>query len=219
MDAWGGLKEGKIPNRNGQLLSQPNINMAQLQLRRLLLAGFFLDVLFNLKMAVIYSSETLGFLQPAWHYNSEDRTLHTHQCEVLKSSDAILCCGAFSDAIRHLYRVSRNSKSVIRNKLRAFLEIDHIYTSEVTFTQNFFKIQQLVRELKGGCPRVLAPLTHKKITDKIYTAVVTFHNKPLNLKVACYSSFTRIQPLVMALVIFCLNAQIYARFPCQNVWL
>jgi hypothetical protein len=40
------MKEGKIPDRNGQILSQPNINMAQLQPRKLL-AGFFLGILFN----------------------------------------------------------------------------------------------------------------------------------------------------------------------------
>jgi hypothetical protein len=46
----GSMKDGKIPNRNEQLLSQPNRNIAELKTRRLVLASFFLGVLFNLEV-------------------------------------------------------------------------------------------------------------------------------------------------------------------------
>jgi hypothetical protein len=40
----------------------------------------------TLKIKVIYSSETSGFLHTTQHYNPEDCTLHSHCCEKLRSN-------------------------------------------------------------------------------------------------------------------------------------
>jgi hypothetical protein len=45
-----------------------------------------------LKVEVIYSSKTLGFLLTTRHYNSEDNSLHSHHCENLKSNIITKIC-------------------------------------------------------------------------------------------------------------------------------
>jgi hypothetical protein len=150
MDTWGGggMKEGKIQDWKGRHLNQPNVIMTQLQPRRLLLVGLFLGVLFNPEDGgdvFLWNGglfPTYMALELRRPYSPYPPLWGTQ----IQRSDSMLRCSFLCYTVL----VSRNNKSVIRNKLRAFLEIDHIYTSEITFTQNFFKIQQLIQKLKGG---------------------------------------------------------------------
>jgi hypothetical protein len=66
-------------------------SMQQLEYCCLLQASFLLGFLFDPEDEETCSCETLvGFHQTTWHYVQEDKTLHSHSCEKLKSTNIYL---------------------------------------------------------------------------------------------------------------------------------
>jgi hypothetical protein len=65
----------------------------------------------TLKMEVTYSSETsLDFQWITWRYISEERNLHNHRCEKLKSYP-----GIYLEKLSKTANISEDSRSPCRN--------------------------------------------------------------------------------------------------------